>query len=200
LEDCADDAAAVCEALGIDRVVAVGYSMGGSVAQLLWRRHPERVRGLVLCATAAHFADSRDERSTFRRLAGLAAIARMTPPSARTWLTQQLYLQRKTGTWEPWALREVGSHDWRAVLEAGREIGRFSSRSWLAEIDVPTADVVTTDDRVVPVERQLELASGIPHAETFRLDADHDVAVTDAETFVPALVQAIDSVVGRAAR
>jgi 3-oxoadipate enol-lactonase len=197
LEDCADDADALCEVLGIERVVAVGYSMGGPVAQLLWRRHPGRVQGLVLCATAAHFADSRDERTTFRRLAGLAAIARLTPPAARTWLTEQLYLQRKAGTWEPWALREAGSHDWRAVLEAGREIGRFSSRPWLAEIDVPTSDVVTTDDHVVPLERQLELAAAVPGAHLFRVEGDHDVVVTDAEQFVQVLQRAVDSVVER---
>ena len=34
-----------CDVLGIDRFIAVGYSMGGPVAQLLWRRHPELVDG-----------------------------------------------------------------------------------------------------------------------------------------------------------
>src|SRR5438132_3426601 len=33
LEDCADDIAALAEVLGIGRFVAVGYSMGGMVAQ-----------------------------------------------------------------------------------------------------------------------------------------------------------------------
>ena len=52
LQDCADDLAALLAALGVGPVVVVGYSMGGPIAQLLWRRHPERVSGLVLCATA----------------------------------------------------------------------------------------------------------------------------------------------------
>lgn len=37
LEDCADDVAALAGTLGIDRFVAVSYSMGGMVAQLLYR-------------------------------------------------------------------------------------------------------------------------------------------------------------------
>src|SRR4029079_9382033 len=49
LADCADDAAALLEVLGIDEAIAVGYSMGGPIASLLWRRHPDRVAGLVLC-------------------------------------------------------------------------------------------------------------------------------------------------------
>src|SRR2546427_10570624 len=41
LEDCADDIAALADALGIERFIPVGYSMGGPVAQLVWHRHPE---------------------------------------------------------------------------------------------------------------------------------------------------------------
>src|SRR5688572_28316008 len=47
LEDCADDAAALVTQLGIQRVIPVGYSMGGPVAQLLWQRHRDLVDGLV---------------------------------------------------------------------------------------------------------------------------------------------------------
>jgi len=44
LEDCADDVAVVTEALGVDTFVPVGYSMGGPIAQLTWRRHRDRGR------------------------------------------------------------------------------------------------------------------------------------------------------------
>ncbi|MEM1332220.1 MAG: alpha/beta hydrolase, partial [Actinomycetota bacterium] len=86
LEDCADDAIAVADRLGIDRFIACGYSMGGPVAQLVWRRHPDRVAGLVLCATAAQFSGHRAERWSFLGLTGLAALARITPTQAREWL------------------------------------------------------------------------------------------------------------------
>jgi pimeloyl-ACP methyl ester carboxylesterase len=58
LEDCADDLAAVAAALGIDRLIVVGYSMGGLIAQLVWQRHRQLVAGLVLCATARNIAGS----------------------------------------------------------------------------------------------------------------------------------------------
>ena len=41
LADCADDVAALVDELGVTKVIAAGYSMGGPVAQLLWRRHPD---------------------------------------------------------------------------------------------------------------------------------------------------------------
>lgn len=56
LEQCADDVAALAAVLGIDRLIAVGYSMGGLIAQLCWRRHPQLTAGLVLCATARSIA------------------------------------------------------------------------------------------------------------------------------------------------
>lgn len=39
--------------LGVDRVDALGVSWGGALAQQLARSHPDRVRRLVLVATAA---------------------------------------------------------------------------------------------------------------------------------------------------
>ena len=53
LEDCADDVAALAGVLDIGRFVAVGYSMGGMVAQLLYKRHASLLSGLVLCSTAS---------------------------------------------------------------------------------------------------------------------------------------------------
>jgi len=198
LEDCADDAVAVCDVLGIDRFIPVGYSMGGPIAQLVWRQHADRVSGLVLCATSGYFATSREERMSFLGLSGLAAVARLTPLQARRWLTAQLYLQRKTEQWEPWAVQEASMHDWRMVLEAGRAIGSFSSRPWLGEVDVPTSVVITMRDRVVPVRRQVRLFESIKGAEAFRVDGDHDAVVANAERFLPTLLRATRSVVERA--
>ena len=62
LEECADHIVALADSLGIDRFIACGYSMGSLVAQLVWRRHPDRVTGLVLGATSRNFLGSPAER------------------------------------------------------------------------------------------------------------------------------------------
>ena len=197
LEDCADDVARVADAFGVDTFIPIGYSMGGAIAQLTWRRHRDRVDGLVLAATAPHFAERRDERLSFLGLTGLAALARVTPSQARDRISDQVYLRRKTETWGPWAVAQAARHDWRMVLEAGRALGNFSSTDWLEEIDVPTSVIVTMRDPVVPLRRQVRLFDRIPGAEAFRVDGEHDAVVANSDRFVPTLVRAVDSVIGR---
>jgi pimeloyl-ACP methyl ester carboxylesterase len=197
LEDCADDAVALLDVRGIDRAIVVGYSMGGPIALLAWRRHPERVRGLVLCATAPNFSTSRSERLNFLGLSGLAGLSRATPVRARAWLTDQFFLQRKAEKWEPWAIEQVARHNWRMILEAGRRIGSFSAREWLGEIDVPTSVLITMRDKVVPVRRQIRLFQGITGAEAFRIDGEHDAVVAKADAFVPVLERACHAVLER---
>ena len=197
LADCADDAAAMADALGIEQYIPVGYSMGGPIAQLLTKQHPDRVRGLVLCATAAKFSSTREERLSFMGITGLAALARYTPTQARQWLTEQMYLKGKEGVWEPWAIDQVSRHEWRTVLEAGRSIGNFTSLAWIGDLNVPTSVVITMRDHVVPLRRQLRLFEAIPDAEAFRVDGDHDACIANADRFVPTLIRAAQSVVER---
>ena len=189
LRDCADDVAALADELGIASVIPVGYSMGGPVAQLVWHRHPERVQGLVLCATAKRFATSRDERLMFYGMGALARASRLSPAMLRDRLSG-VYLARRARRYDDWAMEQVSRHDWTKILEAGQAIGRFSSREWVGDIDVPVAVVITMGDRVVPLQRQIRLFESIPAAKAFRVDGDHDACVINAERFVPTLVSA----------
>ena len=196
LSDCADDVAAIADVFGVNTFIPVGYSMGGAIAQLLAQRHEMRVRGLVLAATAGYFASSRDERLNFLGLSGLARLSRLLSAQTRSWVTEQIYLQRKTQSLADWAARQIASHDWRHVLEAGSEIGAFDSRRWLNDIDVPAAMIITTKDQVVPTRRQEELAASLRSSTvTYRVEAGHDAVFSARDQFVPLLVDACQQVV-----
>jgi 3-oxoadipate enol-lactonase len=190
LSDCADDVAAVADQLGISTFIPVGYSMGGTIAQLLWRRHEHRVRGLVLAATSGHFVTRREERAAFLALQGVGRIARLTPKPVHDWISDRLYLSRKTMTWEPWAAQQLASHEWRQILEAGAALGNYDARGWLGEIDVPTSVIVTTADQVVSPGRQRVLAGSISGAHVLEIAANHDAVFARADEFIPLLVEA----------
>jgi pimeloyl-ACP methyl ester carboxylesterase len=73
----ADDAIAVLDGAGFERAHVYGISLGGMIAQEIVLRHPDRVAGLVLGATAAGGPDaiSPDETTLafFRRRAEMPA-------------------------------------------------------------------------------------------------------------------------------
>ena len=200
LADCADDVVAALDVLGIDRAVAVGYSMGGPIAQLCWHRHRERTAGLVLCATAARFRDTPAEAAMFAGLAGLSRAARLTPQVVRETILGRGMRGRfdRSDPVGRWAESELAGHDRRMVLEAGHAIGRFSSRSWIGDVDVPTAVVLTRRDRLVPPERQHRLAAAIGGSTVHHVDGDHVVCAMQPERFVPTLVEVCGQVVDRA--
>lgn len=199
MRDAADDAGAVLDALGIDSAIAVGYSMGGAVAQLLWRRHPAKVDGLVLCATAPVFAESDQERRWFTAIGGVALASRFTPRIAQKAVAGWV-LDRREGETVEWAADELRRNDWTKVLEAGNALGRFDAREWLGEIDVPTSVVLTRFDRVVSPRRQRMFATDIPGARLFVVDGDHGVVALEPHRFVPTLVAACQAVAKRVVR
>jgi 3-oxoadipate enol-lactonase len=201
LYDCADDVAAVIEALELDRVVIAGYSMGSIVAQRVWRQHPELVAGLVLCATTDRFRTSLSERAfhqtmevTMTALRELSR-SRMVRVAARS--TVRVLDIGRTDVHD-WALAEFRSTSPWAVAQAVAAIGRHHSRPWLGRIDVPTAVVVTRKDRVISAERQRALALRIPGATVHEVDAGHASCVLQSEKFVPALLQALATTFARA--
>ena len=201
LAECADDVAALVGVLGLGSVVVVGYSMGGPIAQLVWQRHPELVAGVVLCSTADVFdATSRDHRR-FGLLDRLAVAARVPGLRGGVERTLRALAAAKARTRAPgsWALEQIARHDWFAVLEAGRAIGRHDARAWLGQLSGPSAVVVTPGDEVVPADRQLAMARRLADATVHEVDGGH-AACFDPVRFAGAVAEACRSVAGRGRR
>ncbi len=190
LEDLADDVVPLADELGVERFVAVGYSMGGAVAQLLWRRHPDRVAGLVLGATASVFSDTARERVLSGLLPAASVGGRVAPSVAARFVGSTLRARFVGSPWSGWADAELARHRPSVMLAWAAALARFSSRTWVGDIDVPTAVVVTSHDVLVPTARQRALAAAIPGATVVELDGDHGVFVTDPSAFAAALVDA----------
>ena len=199
LVDCADDVAALTDQLGIDRFFAVGYSMGGPIAQLLWQRHRQRVEGMVLCATACRFASDDRRRlshafSPLLNVAGRVAPRRTIRRVARQWLSEAITDPALRAR----VMSEVRSSDPVTVGQAAAAVMRFDSSQWISGVDVPTSIVLTEKDRLVPATSQRAMADQISDAVIHGVSGDHSVCVTQPGLFVPALEQACASVVRRA--
>ncbi len=146
LADCADDVAMLLDELEIPSAIMVGYSMGGPVAELLWKRHQRKVEGLVLCATSHSFVPGMRARLTFTTMMAAAAgttragqLFTLLPRSIAKQIAP-VNTRGRPDTLQRWAAAEMGRHDWRMILEAGSAIGHFDASRWIDRVDVPTAD------------------------------------------------------------
>ena len=200
LADCADDVAGMCETLGVEQAIMVGYSMGGPIAQLFWHRHRAQCCGLVLAATSAGFVPGVRERVMFNsamaaavgttRLGQLAAHTPLLPKRIRPILASAT----GPGSLPNWAAREFRRHDWRMVFEAGHAIGTYHA-DWITDIDVPTSVVLTTQDTAVPPKLQTKLAQEIRGATVFEIHDGHIVCAKPS--FAQPMLAAIDDVSAR---
>lgn len=198
LEDCADDAADVVRALGIASVTTVGYSMGGPISLLVWLRHPELVDAMVLQATALEWNGTRGERARWRvgRVVGPVIRQVSTPRIMRFGLRRAIPRGHELSRFVPWIVGEIRRNDQWMVSEAGRAISRFDARPFAGDIDVPTAFVLTTRDRLVPPRKQKALADAV-RASVVQLDGDHLAPMQMPREFSAATRRAVGLVTGR---
>jgi len=204
VEGCAGDLATLIGELGLERPIVVGYSMGGAVAQVLARKYGQLLGGVALCATAASFARFLSLRPAVRVAGRLgAAAARSWPEGAAAFLKWRVtrhdraLANRGIRRQEPaaGAFEERLESHLAAFIEAGAELNAYDSSPWLPTLDLPVAVVVTSRDEVVAPWRQRALASLIPGARTYEVDAGHDAVIARPDLFLPVLANACLSLV-----
>ena len=163
-EGCADDVAAVCERLGIDRPVVVGHSMGAPIALLHAVRHPGQAGGVVVLCGFARWDHARIVAG-FRSVAGdeVAALADVSytggEVSDEEWgqvfaafgphLPDDDTMARRVGHPElgPYGMERV-----RAVDLVGS----------LGGLETATLVVVGTEDPVTPIAAAQEIVDAVP--------------------------------------
>jgi 3-oxoadipate enol-lactonase len=190
LKACADDAAALLAHLRVQPAMAVGYSMGGPIASLLARDHPQQVAGLVLGATSMDWSGPR-MKTFWRTMAGLRLALGLAPE--RLWqrgLKAAGFPESQITTWVAAELSRGSSVD---IAEAGRELGRYDSTTWIAGLDTPGAVIVTTQDTGVPPAKQRALAAAM-RAPVYEVHGDHGAVIVKAEEFNAQLLAALDGV------
>ena len=200
LHDCADDVAAVITELDLDRPIVAGYSMGSVIAQRVWRQHPDLVGGLILAAATDRFRTNGRE-TVFHSGMEVAMGSLRTLAKSRTvrWATRSTAEALDIGPTDigTWALNEWRSTSPWAVAQAVAAVGRHHSTPWLPRIDVPTAVVIPSRDRVIPAERQRRLAGRIPGATVHEAECGHAGCVMQSERFVPVLLEAANVTAAR---
>jgi pimeloyl-ACP methyl ester carboxylesterase len=197
LEACADDAAELLRVLEAPagRTIVLGYSMGGPIALLLARRHPELVAGLVSQATALEWRDSVADRGKWLFLSVAEVGLRVSSGDGVVERVMDRAVDESPEI-EPlrsWLEAEIQRGLGRTLVDAGRALSKFDSRPWAHELKLPAVVCVTLRDRLVPPRKQRVLAKKL-RAEIVELDGDHDVTLVDGPAYTAATLTAVDIV------
>jgi pimeloyl-ACP methyl ester carboxylesterase len=166
LDHWADWLATTLDALAIERAVIGGLSMGGYLAFAFWRRHPQRVQGLVLADTRAG-ADSLEGQE--KRVAMQAQAVKEGPAAIAEAMLPGM-VGKTTRAERPRAVEFLDAMMRRAsvaaihdALEAMRT--RADSTPTLATIAVPTLVICGEEDALTPVKESEAMHATIPDAQ-----------------------------------
>lgn len=176
LDAWADWTVSLLDHLSIERSVVGGLSMGGYLAFAIWRRHPGRVRGLVLADTraGADSPEAQEKRVAMQALAlsrGPGAVAEQMMPGMIGKTTRASNPRAVQFLDEMLRRASVGAiHD---ALDALRT--RPDSTPTLGTITVPTLILCGDEDVLTPVKEseamhaavvdsQLAIIPGAGHA------------------------------------
>lgn len=195
-EQMADDAAAFCRALGIERLVVLGQSFGGFVAMTMALRHPDVVGRLILVDTTAcidvpeimgilEARQGGEARATAEKVlngdtaeATMADFMRLVLPAYAHPTRQEVLADMARSSFNP----EVGAFWFR------HERPRYDLRGRLGEITVPALVVVGDYDWITPPSQSRIIAAGIPGAELVVIpDAGHFAFSERPEAFAAAV-------------
>ncbi len=176
LEQMADDVAAFCRALGIERPTILGHSAGGFVALTLVARHPETAGRLILVDTVASTAEPEGAMDTLERRRGTEArtVAERLFGGERTEEMGEAFNRlafpvyaHDPATAGP-VFAAVGRSAFNPEVAAfyfGTQSGLYDRRGSLGGIRVPTLAIVGESDWLVSQDASSRLAAAIPGAE-----------------------------------
>ena len=164
-ERMAGDMAAVMDALGIERAIVGGESMGSATALTFARLWPERVEKLLLTAPA--FGDAPNPAAEDIRAMGQA----IETLGIEDFLAAAAVRQRDELGWSPEVIRAVadmqGSHETHSLATACKTVidwTLFTDLNVLSDLTMPVCIIAWPDDNLHPFTLAQHMADIFPDA------------------------------------
>jgi pimeloyl-ACP methyl ester carboxylesterase len=180
LEEMADDAAGLIDALELGPVHLVGASMGGMISQTLAARRPELVRSFTSIMS-----------NTGSRLTGQPAFGLLRLLLKRAPQDRDAFIEHSVGLFDvigsegsdPSEVRELAAQSYDRGTDpagTGRQLGAIlktgNRTQLLRRIEAPTVVIHGTKDRLVRPSGGRATAKAIPDAKLIRIDGmGHDL-------------------------
>jgi 3-oxoadipate enol-lactonase len=187
LDQLADDAKALFDALGIKRTHWVGLSMGGMIAQAFALKHPGFFQSMVLADTSSrrppNAAEMWGARVKIAKEQGMDALLEST---LSRWFTEP-YRKTHKDVMERIA-RDIRSTPAAGYAGACEAIARVDYLDRLKEIDCPTLVIVGAEDHGTPPEMARQIQQNLRGSELVMIpSAAHLSNIEQTEAFNRAL-------------
>jgi pimeloyl-ACP methyl ester carboxylesterase len=193
LDDLVEDCREVLDALGIERCVLGGMSLGGFMAIPFALKYPERLDGLILMATTSSDYPKEEQEKFFANF-GQLDIEGMVPPAWAEWVASYVWgettMKQNRKLVDHWIKVWTTSIPARSVFHQGMAwIPKKDDTGKLGQIKTPTLVLHGEEDHPIPIERAARMAAAIPNATFVAVPAAGHTCNLEA----PALVnKAID--------
>ena len=162
MSDYALDLAALMDQRGVKRATIVGLSIGGLIAQELYRLRPDLVASLVLCDTGVKIGT---EESWASRIADIenGGIEAIADGLMQVWFSADFRARRavELAGWRAMLTRTPAA----GYLQACGALRRADLRPFAGAIKVPTLCVVGDEDGSTPVAQVREMSKLIGRAK-----------------------------------
>lgn len=148
VEQFADDLADVMTAVGWDKAIVGGASMGGCVSMSFALAYPARTQALGLIDTTAGYGDPAawEDRAQKASTGGMETLVEF---QKSRWLSDAFRAANPALVDK--AIGVFLANDLAAYVETCRMMGQVDNRARLGEIQAPTAVVVGEEDYATPV-------------------------------------------------
>lgn len=169
----AADAAALLDALRVDRAHVFGFSMGGMVAQVLALDAPDRVATLTLAATSCGGTQSKSTSAEVVNALTAAVLSgdRERVLKAGYGVLLSAAFTAQAGNYAPFAeAARVYPAPLGTLLDQQSAILRHDAYGRIRSLAVPTLVVHGTEDRMLEAVNGDLIASMVPHARLELLD------------------------------
>ncbi len=181
IETYASDALALMDALKIDKAVIGGMSMGGPIAFEIYRRAPERVRGLILITTLANPAGT-VEKAIWGGMARKATdhgAASLVPELMKDMLTGRTQSRRPALVAN--LVGVISGASVRGDVAGAMALAdRPDSLPTLATVRVPTLILAGGEDTVYPPVFSLKMQQGIAGSKLVVIPGASHAAIIEA--------------------
>jgi len=169
INESVDDVKEILDLYETHSIILLGYSQGGTMAQLFVKKYPDRISGLILCNTYAYnVATFREIIETYITLLIFCLFSLRTISNL---LTRIIKKEKQITDRQIEDFRQmVRTNKKKAIIAYAKQLITFDSRSWLNELHQPCLIIRGQNDIAVPLHHTNMLSNSIPNSRTIIME------------------------------